>query len=489
MKPTTIYTFLIILSLSFISTYSQDIPADSLFLGQTPPGYTAKVFNLPITPGLRPAERIAITRDGKEIYYGELDSYPVTIGRIKCVKYQNNKWQAPTIVFDGFMGAKLSPNDSVIYMQREVNGIAMAFYSKRTAAGWSEPARVFKSTAQQHYFQMVKSGNCYLSSGPSSNREICKVEAVNNDTLFQNLGFPINSANDENDFVVADDESFIILSRSNSSTAGDMFISYKNSKGKWTNPKPLGPQVNTPHPNWEYGQFLSKGNKYLFFTRGGNIMSEYSVYWVKIDNLIDSMKNTNNPPILKNSIPNQLTMTGQTYNYAVPDSTFYDDDGNNTLTFSAVLANGSPLPAWLKFDSVKCVFSGIPTDVAFLNITVTAKDTANESISCNFVLRVTKPSSVEKSKTGSPEGFYLFNNYPNPFNPSTTIEFAIAQKGRYSLKVYSLLGQLVRVLADKEYPAGYHKESFDSLDLPSGMYIYRLTGNNINLSQKMILMR
>lgn len=88
-----------------------------------------------------------------------------------------------------------------------------------------------------------------------------------------------------------------------------------------------------------------------------------------------------------------------------------------------------------------------------------------------------------------PKEFKLEQNYPNPFNPSTIIEFTIPQSGRYSIGVYNILGQLVRVLGDEEYQAGYYKINFDASRLASGMYIYRLSGINVNISKKMILMK
>jgi hypothetical protein len=88
-----------------------------------------------------------------------------------------------------------------------------------------------------------------------------------------------------------------------------------------------------------------------------------------------------------------------------------------------------------------------------------------------------------------PIEFRLEQNYPNPFNPTTTIEFAIAQKGRYTLSVYNLLGQLVSVLINDEYQPGYYKVNFDASMLASGMFVYKLSGNNINVAKKMVLVK
>lgn len=88
-----------------------------------------------------------------------------------------------------------------------------------------------------------------------------------------------------------------------------------------------------------------------------------------------------------------------------------------------------------------------------------------------------------------PKDFKLEQNYPNPFNPTTTVEFTIPQKGRYNLSVYNILGQLARTLSEGEFEQGYYKTEFDARQLASGIYIYRLNGNNVNISKKMILLK
>jgi hypothetical protein len=72
-------------------------------------------------------------------------------------------------------------------------------------------------------------------------------------------------------------------------------------------------------------------------------------------------------------------------------------------------------------------------------------------------------------------GFLLEQNYPNPFNPSTTIPFQLAETNDVTLRVYNMLGQEVATLVDGFLPAGRHEARWSAGDLPSGMYIYRLT--------------
>lgn len=478
------------LVISSMPIYAQAIPTDSLYLGQTPPGNTPVIFNLPVTTGLLSIERLAITTDGKEIYYGLLDTYPPNIQKVKCLKYLDNHWQGPFEVFNGYAAPRLSINDSTMYIQANINDVSTTYYSKRTSTGWSTPAKLLTTTQQTHYFQTTGLNNSYLSSNlPSSptQRDICRLVINGSDTLIQSLGKPISTSSEENDLFVADDESYLLFSRNSGGSGGDMYISYKKDNGKWTSPKMFGEPINVPGYNWEYGQFISKDNKYLFFSSGGTVMEYYKTYWIKIDNIIDSLRLTNFTPYINYPIPNQSTQAGQLFTYIVPDSTFIDDDGNNTLTYSATLSNGTALPAWLSFDPDTRTFTGTPATAVNIFVKVTAKDSANATVSCIFTINIV--TGIEGDRGQLPESINLYQNYPNPFNPSTTIEFAIPKAGRYALGLYNTLGELAKEISDREYQAGYHKETFNASGLPSGMYLYRLTGNNVSIARKLILLR
>jgi hypothetical protein len=97
-------------------------------------------------------------------------------------------------------------------------------------------------------------------------------------------------------------------------------------------------------------------------------------------------------------------------------------------------------------------------------------------------------TAVEQKKE-VPTEFSLKQNYPNPFNPSTVIEFGLPSAGKYVLKVFNILDQTARVLADKEFNAGYQKVTFDAKDLSSGIYFYQFFGEKVNIMKKMILVK
>jgi len=97
--------------------------------------------------------------------------------------------------------------------------------------------------------------------------------------------------------------------------------------------------------------------------------------------------------------------------------------------------------------------------------------------------------------TGMEEGndlpleFALHQNFPNPFNPGTTIGFSVSRTGWVNLKVYDLLGRNVATLVEGSLPAGSHQVQFDGRRLSSGLYVYRLTAEGSTLTRTMILLK
>jgi len=96
--------------------------------------------------------------------------------------------------------------------------------------------------------------------------------------------------------------------------------------------------------------------------------------------------------------------------------------------------------------------------------------------------------SVEEEATVI-QDYSLSQNFPNPFNPSTTITYALPQKGEVVLKIYNSLGQEVKTLVNDFKEKGIHKVNFDASDLPSGVYIYSIQANDFMQSKKMILLK
>ncbi len=87
-----------------------------------------------------------------------------------------------------------------------------------------------------------------------------------------------------------------------------------------------------------------------------------------------------------------------------------------------------------------------------------------------------------------PEGFSI-NNYPNPFNPMTTIAFNLPFASQAKLEIYNILGQNVITLVDEYLNAGEHSINWDGSNAASGIYLYRLTTDEFNITKRMVLMK
>jgi len=124
--------------------------------------------------------------------------------------------------------------------------------------------------------------------------------------------------------------------------------------------------------------------------------------------------------------------------------------------------NGKVFPIWMRLDTLKLsVWTALINDLV----------------------------AVEGVPTEQNLNFELGNNYPNPFNPSTSIPFTLAERAHVRLKVFDLLGRLCAVLVDRELPAGRHLARFYVDDHPSGTYVYELDNGSSRRSRKFVITR
>ncbi len=90
---------------------------------------------------------------------------------------------------------------------------------------------------------------------------------------------------------------------------------------------------------------------------------------------------------------------------------------------------------------------------------------------------------------GVPAAFQLHANYPNPFNPTTTISYNLAVPGPVQLAVYNLMGERVACLVDEAQTPSEYRVEFNAAGLASGVYFYRLTAGDYSVTKKMMLLK
>jgi hypothetical protein len=96
-------------------------------------------------------------------------------------------------------------------------------------------------------------------------------------------------------------------------------------------------------------------------------------------------------------------------------------------------------------------------------------------------------TGVEEEPT--PMACRLDQNFPNPFNPVTTIGFALSKPSHVRLRIYDVAGRLVMMAVDRQMDAGEHKVELRASGLSSGVYFYRLTADGFEETRKMVVLR
>ncbi|MBK7712330.1 MAG: hypothetical protein IPJ37_16260 [Bacteroidales bacterium] len=253
-------------------------------MDQTPPGNTPKIFPISVNPGFFAAERIAISDDGREIYYSEIKGYyPNTGESIKKYSFSEGKWTGPFVLFTGYAAPALSVTEDTLFLETNFE----TYVSLKNRSGWTKPGRILCSFDSAHYYQVTRKGNSYISSKSGKGEGLsdwCSIRFNATDTSAISLGKPLNTAGEELDFFVSGDESFMIVT--NRPRLG---ISFRNKDGSWTDPRDFGPVINFGLGSW--GPYVTRDNKYLFYSTGTKPdYSDVYVYWVRIDGIIDSLK-------------------------------------------------------------------------------------------------------------------------------------------------------------------------------------------------------
>ena len=126
-------------------------------------------------------------------------------------------------------------------------------------------------------------------------------------------------------------------------------------------------------------------------------------------------------------------------------------------------------------------------------IVISGTDTV--SIFRKAIVTYVNPTTINENPV-TPDRFYLYQNSPNPFNPSTTLSFVIGHSSFVSLKVYDVLGNEIATLVNEEKQPGTYEVEFNAAshsgevrNLTSGIYFYKLKAGNFIETKKMILLK
>jgi len=186
--------------------------------------------------------------------------------------------------------------------------------------------------------------------------------------------------------------------------------------------------------------------------------------------------------------PNRYTGVASTWN----SNTWYSFDLADVLDGNA---NYTPIASisWgecTSFAANVCVGNdGRPRGLAFSPDGETAYVTQFNQGAPSLEQFSSTPTAIERDDTTLPENFTLSQNFPNPFNPSTKIQFDLKEAGQAQLRVFDMMGREVAELVNEYLPAGSYTSTFEAQNLSSGTYLYLLDFNGVRLTGKMTLLK
>ena len=178
--------------------------------------------------------------------------------------------------------------------------------------------------------------------------------------------------------------------------------------------------------------------------------------------------------------------------YAILNSTFGYTDKEKWTALSSGFTNTSAGPADIANVTSSGPYNIPPDDTIDVAFAISA-DINLQNLRTAFANARIKYNSIFPSPKDSikpvPYIFELAQNYPNPFNPSTTIKFSIPSESHVILKIYDMLGREVRTLLNEEKAPGNYSANFLAGNLPSGVYLYKLTAGNYTIAKKLVLLK
>lgn len=158
------------------------------------------------------------------------------------------------------------------------------------------------------------------------------------------------------------------------------------------------------------------------------------------------------------------------------------------------------LPTWLEFESNTMVIKSIPPNSSGdAEFTFSMDKKAPVGKDTTLIAFITSSAGQSWTKditvsAGAPKDYKLYDNYPNPFNPSTKIAFELPKASHVTLTIYDVLGREVTEIADQDYAAGYNVITWNGLNgngeqASSGVYFYRITAGSWSKVMKMMMLK
>ncbi|MFA7288374.1 MAG: T9SS type A sorting domain-containing protein [Melioribacteraceae bacterium] len=413
--------------------------------------------------------------------------YPITLKWDKTA-FPEGSFRLKDVIGGTFINLDMKSVDSVYITNNAITKLAITFSKTTTininiAVGWniaSIPLNAADMSAASIFEDNITSTWKY-DNGYTSETTIETGKGYwikyNSAKTISVVGLPVNKntvAVKAGWNIIAPYETEIIVTNINTTPAGIILSSFFSFEGQYKTPTSLKPGM---------GYWIKVQNDGVLNLNTGsgkiseNHFAEIDNNWTKI--IVSDRKNSTSIYLADKGV--------NTNQYELPplspagnlDVRFDSEKFVETLTGSArrIKITSEEYPVTLTLHG---------TDLKIRT------NEGNESILRNgekYTINNPSIRIIEIEPLEIPVEFTLMQNYPNPFNPETTIKFGIPENSDVTLSIFNTLGEKVADLVKGEMEAGYHTVNWHPTNMPSGMYIYRITTNKYTQTKKLIFLK
>lgn len=234
-----------------------------------------------------------------------------------------------------------------------------------------------------------------------------------------------------------------------------------------------------------YDYWVTRGRRYYYrvYAYNGELRSEFSnVAWAIL----------NGDPYVIPMIPSNLHATKIT---PTSINMTWQDNSNNEDGFIVARKR-------VQLDSTYQYIDTLATDILTFQEVGLTPDNVYLYKLCSYragigiseysnvlTVRTEKGTIIVNNLSEVPERFFLGNNYPNPFNPSTNIEFGVTTNSKVRITIFNSIGQQVEVLLSQSMQTGSYRVKWDAAGYPSGVYFYKMEARSTGTAGSFMEMR
>lgn len=222
----------------------------------------------------------------------------------------------------------------------------------------------------------------------------------------------------------------------------------------------------------------------LLFTARDPFNASYSFV------LVVTIVPINDAPVFQEPLPNVALISGEMKQVDWGLLSYVEDVDNGDLELAFQAFNSEHVTVSLQSDTLVCIASSDWAGTENVMVIVDDGD-LKDTTYCEVTVTeaVASEGAADINALNKPTEYALYENYPNPFNPNTKIEYSIPQATHVTITVYNAIGQAVQVLVDESKEQGHYTLEWNAANLSSGIYFYQIRTADFQFMRRCVLLK